>query len=103
MRAELKLSIPRWASVSVSDLLASVQGGAINRGLLISGSLPIPLGGCEGQDEQNLLGGVLNNRVNGGGGVRRHVAMEMACRQLIAQSSARDINILVQDLPGDQQ
>jgi hypothetical protein len=36
----------------------------------------------------------------GGGGVRPHVAMEMACRQLIAQSSARDINI--QDLPGDQ-
>jgi hypothetical protein len=46
--------------------LIYIQGGAIRLGLLVVGPLPSPLGGCEGQDEQNPLGGGPSNGVNGG-------------------------------------
>ncbi len=55
------------------------------------GLLPPPLGGCEGKDEQNLLGGRgPSDDVNGGMEVGRpSVAMEIACCQLIALSSVQ--------------
>jgi hypothetical protein len=36
--------------------------------MLVAGSLPPPLGGYEGQDEQNLHKAIQGNGVNGGGG-----------------------------------
>jgi hypothetical protein len=56
----------------------------------VVGLLPPQLGGCEGKDEQNLLGGRgPSDDVNGGMEVSRpSVAMEIACCQFIALSSA---------------
>ncbi len=52
------------------------------------------MGGFEGQDEQNPLGGSPSNVVNGGMGVGGpSVIIEITCRQLIAQSSATDSTI----------
>ncbi len=56
-----------------------IKGGAINCGLLIAGPPPAPLGGCEGQGEQNLLSGGPSESVNvgarGGGGWWPSIAM----------------------------
>jgi hypothetical protein len=58
------------------------------------GSLLSPIEGCEGQEEQNLLGSSPRNGVNGGMGVGRpSVNMEIACHKLIDQSSMRYSNI----------
>ncbi len=50
------------------------------------GLLLPPLGDYEGQDEQNPLGGIPINGVNGSVGV----TMEIACCQSIAQNSAQE-------------
>ncbi len=42
----------------------SIRGGAVIRGLLVAGPPPPPLGGCEWQDEQNLLGGGPSDGIN---------------------------------------
>ncbi len=50
----------------VSWLIQVIQGGMINRGLLVPGLLPPPLGGFEGQDEINPLCDIPSDGVNGG-------------------------------------
>ncbi len=53
----------------------------INHGLLFAGLLPPPLGGSEGQNEQNLVGSGPGNGLNVGVGMGGPaVTMEMACR-----------------------
>jgi hypothetical protein len=36
----------------------SIQGGAINRGLLVARLIPPPLEGCEGQNEKNSMAAI---------------------------------------------
>jgi hypothetical protein len=79
----------------VSWLIQVIQGGIINRRLLVAGPLPPPLGGFEGQDEINPPCDIPSDGVNGGLDVGwPSVTMEITCRQVIAQSSARDSKIL---------
>jgi hypothetical protein len=53
------------------------------------GPLPSPLGGCEGQDEQNPLGGGPSNGVNGG---FRWEGPQSLWRSLAAKSSLKPLH-----------
>jgi hypothetical protein len=59
-----------------------------------NGPAAATVGGCEKQDEQNLLGGSPSDGVNVTAGMGRPpVTVEIAWRRVIAQSSMRDSNI----------
>jgi hypothetical protein len=66
-------------------VIYAVPGGAVICGLLVAGLLPPPFGGCEWQDEQNLLGGGPSN-----GGGRCQFPCKFAGHQLIADSFVWD-------------
>jgi hypothetical protein len=69
----------------------AIRGGAVIRGLLVAGPLPPPLGGCEWQDEQNLLGGGPSDGINVGEAVGgRQFPCKFAGHQLVADSFAWD-------------
>jgi hypothetical protein len=60
----------------------------------VCGPAAITIERLQGKDKQNLLGGGPSNGVNVGTGLGGPpVAMEIACRQVSAQSSGRDSNI----------
>ncbi len=72
-------------------MLVILQGGAMNRGLLVAGPPPPPLGGCERKDQRNPLGGRPSNTLHMGAPVGGHQQRcYMAGRQLIAKSFARN-------------
>ncbi len=70
----------------------------INCGLLVVGLLLPPLGDYEGQDEQNPLGGIPINGVNGSVGVTKASGMragfaDLGCRWLLSTGELFNINV----------